>query len=136
MDVNNAGTFRFTPAKDGTFFNGNAMAGWDGMIAEHCGKEVELQSKSSNRKVESRGLIGNNANQNSLLREIAITTGTRKHAQSKDNIMMRICDQQNNCCETSSNGWGSRKRGQTKSYTGAVLGSCGQVRFDIFNKLT
>ena len=71
---------------------------------------------------------------------IAIKTGTRKHAGSKARVVVKICDSQGTCCQTSSDGRGldnpghERKKGQTDVYTNsAILGNCAQ---EVINILT
>jgi len=62
------------------------------------------------------------------LRRVAITTGTRRNANTKGKVMMKVCDKQNNCCETGSNGLrNGRGKGDRDIYNGDNLGSCNLV---------
>ena len=69
---------------------------------------------------------------------IAIKTGTVNAAESGCRAVMEICDEQGNCCQTSTTGNGldnpgdDREKGQTDIYTNTtLLGNCAQSEIDV-----
>ena len=68
------------------------------------------------------------------VKKISIKTGTETRSGSDAVATMKICDGDNNCCETGDldNAGNDRSKGKTDVYENSLLSGCKKVYFQFF----